>query len=868
MDPFPRSSSENQPPGPTTQSEGRAQVPRLPTRVRVLAAIGALAALTIVVGFGLMRILGPADRFTTFVLPYTEDFQSVDTKRWFAESGVWSIRDETLAQITNLDDGAQIFIPKKVADGQFYHLSTYISLSSKTRSAGINFNAQYPKLSQHMHQLYLTRTVPEEGTDTQPTDQEVEALTLIAGYTDDTGLFVPQVSVPIAEDSEDYRLDLYVTDSTYAVQLNGQTVIEKRPLFYPNGVIGFHSLGPVKFDSLKITVAEDAQPGELVYTSDFEQDSGGAGWVPFAGNWELSGGKLVQTDADQLEAGIGYEGSAFENYVLQAEFHHLEGTGGGLLFNLPSPYQVNGGHMVRFSDQTDSVFWGYYNASGVFERQGYADIPEIGAADQKLRVYSDDSLGSYDIYLDEDLLARGIPLQRSTGHIGLITSFSSVAYATVEVFPLFAGKSTSLPTLTASDPNEVAVQPAPASDSLARETNATDPPLTTSVEAGNASTRATTPSTVATPTLPVILAGNSASITDRFTGDILASSWKPISKSWQFENGTLVQTDAEQTDQAIVYSTNAFRNYSYEVQLTHLEGTGAGLLFNMPFADRLNGAHLVRYSDRTLGGAFWGYFDDKGVFVGQGHATVDIPFNQTHRLRVVSGDTSYSVYLDNVLLVSNVPLRQNVGHVGLLTSKSAAAFDAPRIGGVQETATLSSGRRQGSTERTVVSGEWVVENGVFQQMAPDATDMLLNSGIYAAHYVAEAEITLPDRPEAGGGFVVHMREPNDTAGAFIVRLIRGGEGIFWGTYDEAGQFRGRGSEELTKNPAGVYRVKVAVEDDRIDIFVDDEQIATDVLMPYSEGWIGLVAHTGPVTFQDVAIDVEFGAKATEQGATE
>lgn len=841
---------------------------RMPTGVKLLAAIGALAALTIVVGFGLMRILGPSERFTTFVLPYTEDFQSVDTKRWFAVSGVWSIRDETLAQITNLDDGAQIFIPKKVEDGQFYHLSTYISLSSKTRSAGINFNAQYPKLTQQMHQIYLNRVVPEEGSETQAADQAVEALELVAGYTDETGTFIPQVNVPIAEDSGDYRLDLYVSDTTYAVQLNGQTLIEKRPLFYPNGVIGFHSLGPVKFDSLKITVAEDARPGELVYTSDFEQDAGGAGWVPFAGNWKIGGGELVQTESDQLEAGIGYEGSAFEDYVLQATFRHLEGTGGGLLFNLPSPYQVNGGHMVRFSDQTDSIFWGYYNESGIFERQGFADIPEIGAADQKLRVYSDDSLGSYDIFLGEDLLARGIPLQRSTGHIGLITSFSSVAYATVEVFPLFAGKSTELPTLVAPFQNKPAVPTDPEDGTPAQEIEVANSTLAQTIEPKNPSTGVAAASVVATPTLPVILAGNNASIGGSFTGDILASGWKPISKSWQLENGTLVQTDAELIDQAIVYSSNAFRNYSYEVQLAHLEGTGAGLLFNMPYADRLNGAHMVRYSDRTLGGAFWGYFDDKGAFVGQGHATVDIPFNQAHKLRVVSGDASYNIYLDNVLLVSGIPLRQNAGHVGLLTSKSAAVFDAPWIGGVQETASLTNGRGQRSSERTVVSGEWVVENGVFQQMAPDATDMLLNSGIYAANYVAEAEITLPDRPDAGGGFVIHMREPNDIAGAFIVRLIRGGEGIFWGTYDEAGLFRGRGSKELTKNPAGVYRVKVAVENDRVDIFVDDQPIAENVLMPYAEGWIGLVADTGPVTFQDVAIDVEFGAKAGEQGATE
>ena len=288
----------------------------------------------------------------------------------------------------------------------------------------------------------------------------------------------------------------------------------------------------------------------------------------------------------------------------------------------------------------------------------------------------------------------------------------------------------------------------------------------------------------------------------------------------------------------------------------------------MPFTDRLNGAHMVRYSDRTLGGMFWGYFDERGAFVGQGHASVNLPFNQRHKLRIVSGDTTYSIYLDNVLLVSDVPLHQNTGHVGMLTSKSAATFDSPWIGAMDALPSAANVRGQKTAERTVVNGEWVVEDGLFEQLAPDATDMLLNAGIYASNYVAEAEITLPDRPNAGGGFVIHMQDPNDTAGAFIVRLIKGGEGIFWGTYDEAGQFRGRGSSELTKNPAGIYQVKVTVAGDRVDIFVDDVQIAENILMPHDDGWIALVAHTGPVTFRDVAVDVEFSANASEEGGTE
>ena len=543
---------------------------RLPTSIRVLGAVATLAVLIIVLGYGLLRVLGPSERFSTFELPYTEDFQTTDIKRWFTVSGVWSIRNETLAQITDLDERAHVFVPKTVAEDQFYHLSTYITLSSKTRSTGINFNAQYPKLTQHMHQLYLNRVPSDNLPEAETSDEAKDALELVAGYTDDEGTFIPQVTVSIAEEAVDYRVDLFVTDNTYAVQLNGQTLIEKRPLFYPNGVIGFHSVGPVKFDSLKISVAEDASPDELVYTSDFDQENGGAGWVPFAGDRELGGSELVQSQSNQREAGIGYEGSAFENFALQSTFRHIEGTGGGLLFNLPSPYQVKRGHMVRFSDQTSSIFWGYYDEAGQFERQGFANINEIGAADQTLRVYSDNASGSYDIYHGEDLMARAVPLQRNTGHIGLITAFSSVAYAEVEVFPLFTGKTTGLPTLSLDEQSQDSEPTASSVTASEPSPNEIDQRL--AVVPGSTNLSVPSVPTTVTPA-PVILAGNTASIAGSFSGDILASGWSPISQSWQFEDGALVQKDAIKADQAIVYTTNAFRNYSYEARLTHLEGS-------------------------------------------------------------------------------------------------------------------------------------------------------------------------------------------------------------------------------------------------------------------------------------------------------
>ena len=35
---------------------------------------------------------------------------------------------------------------------------------------------------------------------------------------------------------------VYVLGNTYLVQLNGQTLIDKRPLFYSNGLVGYYAL--------------------------------------------------------------------------------------------------------------------------------------------------------------------------------------------------------------------------------------------------------------------------------------------------------------------------------------------------------------------------------------------------------------------------------------------------------------------------------------------------------------------------------------------------------------------------------------------------------------------------------------------------
>lgn len=949
--------------------------------VRLLVGLAVLMVVFGILAFGLMRVLGPSEGFKAFTLPYIQDFTDVDVRRWYVNEGIWSIRQEMLAQAANLNKPAELYIPYKVTDEQPYHASTYLTFAKSTQQAGLNFNAQYPKMPDKQHQIYLER-VPVDPKLAKAAKAAGQAappnMQLVAGYTDDKGKFVTQVTVPFYSDADAYRLDLYVLGNTYTVQVNGQTLIERRPLFYPNGLIGFHTLGPAKFDTVKITTAEAEPPGDQFYVSDFDQAPGGAGWVPFGGEWEVADAELVQANPAFENAGIGYEGSAFENYVVQSEFRHLVGVGGGLLFNMISPYQLNGAYVVRYSDQSDAIFWGYFDEQGAFTRQGYASVTPPGSELHQLSAYVGPD--SYDVYLDDQMLARSIPLQnatiitesgRSGGHVGLITSQSSVAFQLVEVFPLFDNapmplrplqstpldangalsttaiitptlgstapatkppptatakpttKPTATPSATAPPPNSatqvpLAVQPPlttsvrpagsavilpdnaltptatltgtvtrQATDATASTPTATPAPATDAVVAGTAAITvvdatssagptATRPPATATPTpavlsTPIVVSGGDAPWNSQMRGDMRAAGWRPISGKWRFSNDNLIQDDTN-GQMAIVNTLNAYRNYNFEATFSHRDGNGAGILFNMPNPDKLNGAFMVRYSDRRPGGIFWGYFDDSGKFVGQGYANVDPPGDVTHRLRVVSEDSAYSVYLDDVLLVTGVPLKQNSGYVGLTTVMSAVDFSAAQVysdrgappGAQTPVATqplspagVYSGTFSAPNQRPL-NGQWEIANGVYRQTAPNPADYVLNTGLYASNYTIEADMALPAQPEVGAGFVLQMPEQGRKAGAALVRLIKGGNGIFWGVYDETGTFRGQSSANLPTKPEGesVYHLVVDVNGGAATVSVDGEQITNKVVLPQPRGWIGLIAHGGSISFENLKITVK------------
>jgi hypothetical protein len=807
---------------------------RFSPRKIILIAGGLLLAVAILI-LGMKKILGKEQSYRAFILPYSQGFEDVKLNSWLNKSGVWTIRDSTLAQTIGGEQAAQIFLPFKLIEDAPYHASVYLTIKKDTRAVGFAFNAQYPDLTEKQQRVYLA----------QP---EKDKLELVSGYVDDMGSFIAQERVPISVNTTDFRLDLFVYSDTYLVQLNGQRLIEKRPLFYHNGMLGFYTIGSVIFDNFMLTAADNTNPGDLVYTSDFNEEPGGAGWVPFDGDWRIQNQQMTQNDPAVYDAGIGYETSTYENYTLQVVFNHINEAGAGVLFNMPSPYQVNGAHMVRYSNETDALIWGYYDPQGKFNRQGYVQVAAPGTLLHSLKIFSGEI--SYDIFLDDQLIARSVPLHITRGCVGLSTSRASAAYTSVEVFPLFGSNNQTSRQLTPVI-TKPPVTPGP--------TIKTVIPANSEVNTGAPTKTPPAP----TPTQSGNLAAVGGSYTANFSGDINASGWRIITGKWSFSNGDLNQTNSSGIDMSIVYTPAVFTNFTLEAGLTHQRGFGGGILFDMPEIDRLNGAYLVRYSDRRAGAIFWGHYDDKGVFVGEGYTNVPEASTDRHVFRIVSKDSTYDIYLDNSLIIKNLPLLQNSGHVGLLTTSASVAFDTLTVKG-SNAATVSPVTRDWISDVKILSGKWdTTDSNNITQLVTDLGDYVLNSGISARQYTLEATISLPDGGDTGGGFIFHIPDPKSRNGAYIVRLIKGGQGVFWGRFDDAGKFQGDGSKTITT--AAHYLLKLAVTNDKLDVYVNNQPIFNNLKLNRSEGWLGLIAHGGVVKFEDVKINISDAAAGTSGG---
>ena len=80
-------------------------------RKKLLIIVGGLTLIVGILFVGIMKLRGQGQSFKAFTLPYIQNFDDVTLRDWLSKSGVWTIRQSTLAQMTGGQDPAQIFQP-------------------------------------------------------------------------------------------------------------------------------------------------------------------------------------------------------------------------------------------------------------------------------------------------------------------------------------------------------------------------------------------------------------------------------------------------------------------------------------------------------------------------------------------------------------------------------------------------------------------------------------------------------------------------------------------------------------------------------------------------------------------------------------
>jgi hypothetical protein len=548
-------------------------------------------------------------------------------------------------------------------------------------------------------------------------------------------------------------------------------------------------------------------------------------WPQLGGTWRLADGRLLQDDP-QVEAAtliMPLQVGEQQPYQLNVQLDLKAGPpAAGVLFNLQQGHGPQKSQTVRliWDDGQLYMVCGYVDAFDRFQRQArvrLAQRPDSNLLRLTVLVEPDD----YAVQVDNKIVVEGIPLVYRGGLVGLSSSGGPVAFDNLQVETGSPAAGAVVPTVTPAEAPLLATPPAEPA------------------------------------------AAGSTLYSSQFQGNLTDSGWTPFAGDWVFEQGSLIQREAEGFDRGISY-WDTFSSYRLSVSFRQLQGVGAGVLFNMTHPDSKLGAHLARFTDDGSG-IFWGYFDEQGNFNGQGFGPSASSDTNSHTLEVVSGPTSYDVLLDGIMLAKNIPLTSTQGYVGLTSSNSVAAFDSVEIlplgdEGLPAKAPTTNDLLE---EAQPLNGDWIQASGTITQTNPALTDFIINTGVLAASYTLDVNLTLPSAtsaPDAGGGVIFHMPAEEGKAGAMMIRLGQAGQEALWGYFDSNEAFVGQGGMKVQPKPDKPQHLTLVVRPNNYDILFDGQALATKVPLQAKQGWIGLLSFSGPVVFSDFRLTLDSNAK--------
>jgi hypothetical protein len=364
----------------------------------------ALIAAVALLNFGLHTRVAPTTLASSMNLPHWDTFER-KALQWTNARGDWKLEAGRL-----LSDGGEHFaqVPVAVSPQAPYTLKLEMHLEANMTSI-ILFNGQVQGTSERSQAIRIKREGP--------------AIQLEAGFNNRAQVFQSEHKTTLWW-PKDLKLELQVGARGYTLQINEQTAFESLSLHFRGGFIALQTNGIANFDNLLVQPS-NLQP-DTNASSDVARD-----WNTLSGTWAFHRNELRQENTQGFDQTVLTARAQANAKKIRLGFRQLYGSGAGLIFNAKNNMRLENAHLVRYSDDGKTLFWGSFDQRGDFHGQGYQNVRNPGIAAHTLEVKL--GIKTYSVMLDGLEIANKIPLLEQSGFVGMSTSKSAASFSKLEI---------------------------------------------------------------------------------------------------------------------------------------------------------------------------------------------------------------------------------------------------------------------------------------------------------------------------------------------------------------------------------------------------------------------------------------------------
>ncbi len=165
---------------------------------------------------------------------------------------------------------------------------------------------------------------------------------------------------------------------------------------------------------------------------------------------------------------------------------------------------------------------------------------------------------------------------------------------------------------------------------------------------------------------------------------------------------------------------------------------------------------------------------------------------------------------------------------------------------------MSGGDDAIGTNWRPLSGDWIMEDGRLRQTNLSGFDQAI---VYVSRVFRTyaLDVTLRHTENSGGGVLFNMQSEDSLASSHLVRFESDGSALYWGYFDENGQFVGQGFAPITADLLQANRLVIKSHATDYEVWLNDLLLAENVPLHTAGGHVGLAVSQADVIYENISV---------------